>query len=393
MSRSQSVVAGRILCSVVVAAFACTALANGLDRISRNAPAIERLVPDPFRAQADRAAAATAFERGDNVTALARSRDAVATDPVDPDATAWLGSALMQVGRTQDAVRTFRVAAKFGWRNVQTQAFWYDAALQAGDFEVAAERVDALLRVHPRLLDQTEFLKPMESDPIARKALVERLQLRPGWLVEYLNVADEAPSDVIDGRLAVLTELDSSRLPIGCDAVTPFTRALLDNGRRHDAERLWNGNCPDMKVAGLLADPNFAHVLDPDAKSPFSWRVMSSGDLAITQGPSGARPGGLTLTNSAPGTRLALIQTVALPAGRYRFHVDPGSSSSTLSGKLYVSWACNGRPPFPDTSSGNLLGTGQEISVTECDRQQIGLWVGGGGASAQLQSITFEKVG
>ena len=161
----------RLLLTAVVAVFATAAVASGLDRLSRDAPGLERMVPRPFRAQADRSAASTALDRKDDDAALASSRDAVATDPVDPDATASLGSALMQVGRVADAQRTFRIAARFGWRNVQTQAFWYDVALQVGDYEVAAERLDALLRVHPRLVEQVELLTPMESDPAARKVL------------------------------------------------------------------------------------------------------------------------------------------------------------------------------------------------------------------------------
>jgi tetratricopeptide (TPR) repeat protein len=381
----------RVLSLAVIAAFAAAALASGLDRVSAQAPGLERLVPVPFRAQADRSAAATALDRKDNAAALASSRDAVATDPVDPDATAFLGSALMQVGRTQDAARTFRVAAQFGWRNVQTQAFWYDAALQAGDYGVAAERLDALLRVHTRLVDQTELLKPMESDPTAQKALAARLQLAPPWLPAYLRLDDDTPSDVLDRRLAVVSQLDSSHFQIGCETAAPFARTLLDDGRRHDAETVWNANCPNMKVVGLISDPTFAHVLDPNAENPFSWRVMSSGNLSIGQGPAGAAPT-LVLSNSAPGARLTFLQTVALPAGLYHFHANQGAGQASA-GKLYISWACDSRPPFPDTSGADLLGSGQDIRVSECDRQQIGLWVAGGGATVRLQSIALEKIG
>jgi hypothetical protein len=382
----------RLLFSVAVAVFATAAVASGLDRLSENAPSLERLVPGPFRAQADRSAATTTLDRKDNAAALITSRDAVASDPVDPASTASLGSALLVVGRTDDAERTFRVAAKFGWRNVRTQAFWYDVALQGGDYGVAAERLDALLRVHPRLVDQTELLKPMESDPAARKALVARMRMAPPWLDEYLKVADDTPSDVIDRRLATLADLRTAGSELGCETVAPFTDVLLDNGRRHDAETLWNGNCPSLKVTGLIADPSFAQVLVTTAKNPFSWRVISSGDLSIRQVSAGGKAGGIIVSNSAPGTRLALVQTVALPAGRYRFQASPVDGSQK-GGKLYLSWGCNQRPPFPDTTSGDLLGGGQEIEVSDCDRQQIGIWVGGGGASAGLKSIALQKIG
>jgi hypothetical protein len=380
----------RVLAVVAVAAFSVVALASGLDRLSGNMPGMARIVPPPFRAHADRAAASTALDRKDNAGALVNSRNAVATDPVDPDATAWLGSALMQVGRIPDAERTFRVAAKFGWRNVQTQAFWYDVALQAGDYEVASERLDALLRVHPRLVEQPEVLQPMESDPAARKSLVDRMRLRPPWLDEYLQVTDDTPSDVLDRRLAVMAQLNSSGAPASCQEVFPFTRALLDDGRRRDAETLWNANCPSLKVAGLVSDPTFAHVLETNARSPFSWRVASSGDLSISPARAGA--GGLALSNTAPGTRLTLMQTVAFPPGAYRFHVSQPEGAKSAAGKLYLSWACDQKPPFPDKPEGDLA-SGQVIHVAECDRQLIGIWLRGGGSSVNINSIAFEKVG
>ena len=130
----------------------------------------------------------------------------------------------MQVGRAADAQRTFRIAARFGWRNVQTQAFWYDVALQVGDYEVAAERLDALLRVHPRLVEQVELLKPMESDPAARKVLARALAVATAVDRELPRVKDDTPSDVLDRRVSTLSDLNSARFPLGCDTVARFTR-------------------------------------------------------------------------------------------------------------------------------------------------------------------------
>jgi hypothetical protein len=168
---------------------------------------------------------------------------------------------------------------------------------------------------------------------------------------------------------------------------------LLDDGRRRDAETLWNGNCPSQKTSGLIADPSFTRVLDTSLDNPFSWRVMASGDLSIRQVPADKGAGSLALTNSAPGTRLALLQTVALPAGLYRFRANGGSGAPASRAKLYLSWGCNQKPPFPETTAGDLLNGGQEIRVDECDRQQIGIWLTGGGAPASLQSLSLERIG
>lgn len=382
----------RLLFTAAIVAFAAAALASGMDRLSANEPGLERLVPMPFRAQADRSAATTALDKRDTRAAIASSRNAVSQDPVDPDATASLGSALMLAGRINDAARTFRIAARFGWRNAATQAFWYDAALQTGDYGVAADRLDALLRVHPRLVDQAGILRPMESDQAAREALAARLRFRPPWLDRYLAVQDDTPSDVIDGRLSVVSVIDSARFPLGCDSVAPLARALLDSGRRRDAEGLWNANCPSMKVAGLIIDPTFAQVINSKSSNPFSWQLMGSGDLSIGQLSVRSGDRSLVLINSAPGTRLIFVQTVALPAGLYRFHATQGSGAPPTRGKLYLSWACEGKPPFPGTSAGDLLVGGEYIRVSPCDRQQIGIWLTGGGKAVSLQSISLDKI-
>ena len=83
----------RILLTVAVVAYAAVAAGTGLDRMSRTAPALERSVPAPFRAQADRSAALTQMVRQDPAAALQHARAAVASDPIDPDATAVLGAA------------------------------------------------------------------------------------------------------------------------------------------------------------------------------------------------------------------------------------------------------------------------------------------------------------
>ena len=83
---------GRIAASLALLLFAGLAAASGLDRLSPQAPALARLVPLPFRAQATRASAAQAIVRLQPRTALLNARRAVAADPVDPSASGLLGS-------------------------------------------------------------------------------------------------------------------------------------------------------------------------------------------------------------------------------------------------------------------------------------------------------------
>src|SRR3569623_384873 len=117
----------RILFSIGLAGHLLAATGSGLDRLSRRSPAIEAAVLSPFRAQADRSAASSALLRHDAGASIAHARAAVGRDPLDIDSAALLGSALVAAGQGEPAEKAFRVAARFGWRNVATQSYWYEA--------------------------------------------------------------------------------------------------------------------------------------------------------------------------------------------------------------------------------------------------------------------------
>ena len=72
-------VALKILASALLVLYFLAAWGSGLDRLSIVSPSLERLVPGPLRAQADRSAAAIALARGDSQSALRYATQAVRT--------------------------------------------------------------------------------------------------------------------------------------------------------------------------------------------------------------------------------------------------------------------------------------------------------------------------
>lgn len=384
----------RILLTAGAAAFAVVAAANGFDRMSRNTPGLERLVPQSFRAQADRSSALTELVRERPLPALEDARAAVAHDPIDPDATSLLGAAYLMAGDFDAAAEAFRIAARFGWRNLATQRYWLEAALGAGDYKVAADRADAILRAHPRLAERAEVLRPLEENPAARAILAERLSLQPAWLEPYLKIASDAPAVVVDRRLAVLSLVDPARHRFGCEAVSRFVSALVELGRRSDAQQLWNDHCPERRVAGYLADPEFDEVLsEPGSAFPLSWQLVPSGNVSVQpiDGASGERS--LLIANTASTMRLVLRQLTAFPPGSYRFRVSSPDKSQSDATRLQLSWACDGQPPFPRQAEGDPLAGGQLVHVTPCPRQQLGVWLRGNDPGLTISAITFEKIG
>jgi len=383
----------RILLTAGILAYAAAAAGNGFDRMSRDTPALERLVPGPLRAQADRSAALTRLVREQPQPALRFARAAVARDPIDPDATALLGAAHLALNDFDEAAEAFRIAARFGWRNLATQGYWYEAALGAGDYKVAADRADAILRAQPRLVEGGELLEPLEVNPTGRAMLAGRLALKPSWLEAYLRPGRDAPAELIERREGVVALVDPAVARFGCSAVSPFVSGLIEQGRRTRAQTLWNAHCPEYRVTGPLADPGFDQVLSgAEEVYPFSWRLLPSGDVSIQAVGGGQADRSLLVANSASTSRMIMRQLTALPAGLYRFRVGSTDQPSAGAPRLVLSWACAAQPPFPRRVEGDALAGGQILAVEPCDRQQLGIWLRGNEPGLTISHIEFERI-
>ena len=376
----------RIGGSLALVGFGVLAAASGIDRMSLYAPALGRLVPGPLQAQAARSTAGLAIVRNQPGPAIAAARKAVAADPVDPGATALLGTAYLLDGKTADAEAAFRVAARFGWRQPTTQAYWYDAALQAGDWPRAVDRADALLRTRPGLPLRDQLLEPLESTPAGRAALVVRMAGRPNWLSVYLKPEPQVSDETLDRRSLVLTDLAEAGTRLGCEAVAPFVDASLARGARGNAERVWTGHCPGAALAGGLADGGFERF-GSDGASPFGWRSNLSGDVAVRSVEEGAGNRGLRLLNRSAVSRMVLRQAVALEPGTYRL------TGEATPGRIAASLGCGALPATPSLTDGDPAVGGQVLRVPECQRLELGLWVRPGAGEVELDSVALEKIG
>jgi hypothetical protein len=166
-------------------------------------------VPQALAIKALQGSALTRLTFNDAAGGLDLARRYVARDPIDPVAPAVLGQALLMAGRPDAADDAFRVAGRLGWRVAMTQAYWMQRGLAAGDYVLAAQHADALFRQQPAFLDNRQLLDPMERDPQARAALIERMMLRPDWLDAYLHRLGNVDLDALQVRVDVLGALSA----------------------------------------------------------------------------------------------------------------------------------------------------------------------------------------
>jgi hypothetical protein len=383
MARRSGATSVRIALTLALAGYAALVVGSGLDRLTAQVPPLERLVPGPLRAEADRAAARQAAVRGDRTRLMAAAQAAVAHDPVDPGSTSLLGAARLLRGDNAGAEQAFRVAARFGWRDIPTQVYWLEAALEAGEMEPAADRLDAILRARPFLPAADALLEPFETTPAGRLALERRLAVRPYWLGIYVAV-DGKPSPLIARRATVLAEMARRGNRLGCTTVDRFVTGALAAGARREAEQVWVAHCPGAHITTGIADPEFDRFGAAEP-GPFGWQTVPSGDVTVE--PVGAGPSRrVRLSTGAAVSRLVLVQPVALAPGHYRL------GAHTTQGRLAASFGCSGQPPLPRRIEGDIGGSGQLLEAPACPRLSLGIWLRPGTGAVELDRVSLTPV-
>jgi hypothetical protein len=385
--------ASRLAMLSAVAAFAALALGNGLDRASARNPNLARYVPGFLAAEAHRSTAATALQAGDKPAALAAAALAVAADPIDPRSAAVLGASQLLAGQNVLADRSFRVAARFGWRDPLTQLYFMNVALNAGQPRLAALRLDAVLRQAPDFPVRDMLLAQFEATPQGRAALAERLALRPSWTQSFMVHTTMLELPALRARAEVVGSLSAN--PWGCDGVAPLVERLVLAGGPLEARQLWQAHCP-AAVAGI-ADPHFAAL--PTYRPPvqFEWNLIGNGDVsALPAGQTSAGSTGLLVRVSGPTARPVAWQMLALPGGQYRLNWTAQTGGDTPAVGAQVSLSCTPTGRSPVAGAALPGGKGQFVAVVTigegCAAPYITLWQAPGSDEVRFDDLTLTRL-
>lgn len=317
---------------------------SGIDRMARSDPAIARMVPDWFATIALRTLGGRALAAGRGADAAAYGWHAVNRAPTDAEAVALLAAGRLANGDRAGAQRAFAVAGRMGWRVPITQAYWFDRALAAKDYDAAVERLDALLRQQPTLVGQQGLLDRVEQNPEARAALIARLDPRTAWLGKYLEEVFALPPQALRQRATVLIEAARGGLVLGCDASASLAGAMANRGLYEEAHRFWRAECPPAGES-LLGDAGFARLSLQGARSPFDWTVVGSGEisLGLVDNPAG-QGRRLTVAGAPPVTQPILTRLLVLPRGRYRLSWEARDAAGRPSPRIRAALDCKEAP-------------------------------------------------
>ncbi|MDZ4307493.1 hypothetical protein [Allopontixanthobacter sp.] len=324
--------------------FAIAATGSGMDRIIAETPSVSPAaggVPALFADASLRRAAAIELAAGRFPAAAQLARRATIRSPLEPASTALLGAAWLGEGRIAAADSAFRVSGQLGWRDTVTQTYWMQVALLGGDYAVAAQRLDAMLRREPAQAGRPELLAPFESSAAGRAMLVGRLAQRPGWLPVYFN-----PTGVLGpaqlAQRAQVAALLSKDTPLGCGGISPLVRRLITEDAVTPAHDLWQQHCAPARGA-IISDPDLTGGLGNDP-SPFGWQKHSDGSIRLR---SAGRGGGLVLENTAPFTRNFARQMLVLPSGSYRLSWRAVGADGRVSNRIEALSACSAQGALP----------------------------------------------
>jgi len=336
---------GRIALAGGLLAYSALALGSGLDRASAGSADLAARIPGFFASEALRVRGADALDHGQAQAALALGKAAIGDAPTDPQSPALLGAGRLASGDRGGADRAFRVAGKLGWRVPVTQTYWMNQALGAGDYRIAAMRLDALLRQQPALHRQRSLIDPMERNPAGRTALVERMALNPIWLTSYVGDVHDLPVDVMLQRAPVLEEAAAKGLVLGCPLIAATANRLALLGQAREGSSLWRAHCP-AAGQGLVSDGDFAMAGLGEKPVAFAWDLLGSEDLTLGFIRSGDGPGQrLTVQGRPRQVRPVLHQLLALTPGRYVLSWRSGDSQNRPSKALRAALGCQGADP------------------------------------------------
>ncbi len=364
-----------VVAVVGLVGLATAALLSGSDRQSREFPNSPSLVGWPYDTGAARAKAALAFVRSGPESAIGCARRAVLSDPLSAQAVSILGRSYLYAQHLPEARQAFEVSGQLGWRDDMTQIYWLDQAMQDGDYKVAAERLDALLRQSPDDENRDKFVAAVAASPEGRAALAVRLKLAPDWARRLSTQVDGLPADQLLQRIDLMRR--TGKGVWDCAATEPLTQKLINQGMLNEAQSVWRLNCEPSN--SLVYDGGFEHFDTLQTTSAFDWQISSGGDADVALNRDGAGHQTLALEVISTSTLPIVRQLIVLEPGHYRLTWRTPASPRAQARAVRVSLSCtpdlsraaNGTPVpgRPDTWT-------QDFEIDgECPARQLVFWL------------------
>lgn len=293
----------------------------------------------------------------DRARADALAKRALQQDPTAVAAVATLGINADVRGDKAAARRYFAYAQKLSRRDLRTQLFMIEDAVQRNDIPGALRQYDMTLRVQPPL---GEMLYPVLSsaseDPAIRRELVKTLAGKPLWGEGFIYFAARNGTNP-KATAALFLDLRRAGIAIPEAARTDAINALMAGGQT-DAAWSYYASIRPGADRRRSRDPRFAATLE--VPSQLDWTPINDGS-GLTTSIQGSMFD-FAAPASVGGPMLQQLQL--LPPGTYRLSGHSIGIEQAAGALPYWTLRCqNGRElgqvevPNSNVADGNFTGT------------------------------------
>lgn len=361
-------VLGRALGTAALAGLVLVTVIAMTDRVGASV-----MPSGPLSAGKARGVFAAANSAGDSDTSLAAGERMVRWAPVVRGSLSAYGVALGTAGYPDRAAEVLRAASSLGWRDEVAQAYASTQALVNGEVDLAAFRMEALLRSAPESQLTRQTLAQIMLDDGARLALARRMGEGVEWPANVLIGLRDRPAEEIAATAVLLAEARQFGFRADDRVARWETFAIYEENPRL-AWALWlalNGE-GGLARSGLWDDTfAVADKVGSGTSAPFEWRRATSTSANVNVGEVDGKPRVEVIGGGFSAQDISR-QAIVLEPGRY---VMSWSASSRIEGRpdLHLSAVCvtpNGSmtlgPIVPTEGKfGRLLEVGADCEVVQ----------------------------
>ena len=218
---------------------------------------------------------------------------------------------------SREGVAAWQVASAMGWRDASTQYWAMRQALFNREYEIAAVRADALMRIH-RGSGHERFVRNAAANPRFRAQLLTRLRLRPAWRERFLSLASAKTASEVQAVVAMLQELAQGESKPTLREARSAIAVLIKLGDYGQAWQLYKTIRGKLPVNSLIDDMGFDRTTEEYARdtTAFDWRIARARGATATVEQSDRRM--LLIDTDGERTYRAAFRHVPLAPGVYR---------------------------------------------------------------------------
>lgn len=293
-------------------------------------------------------AAVSQAENGDIEQAKSTARRAIARSPMDQGPLSILGAIHFDNGEAEGAQQSFRAAGALGWRDLATQGYILEQAIQTRDALVLAQRIDAILRLGTPYERMSDLVRQAETFDVDFTAFPSRLASSPPWLSDYIIDAGGMTGPALERRVGMLAEGRARGMRLNCRSIGWASQKLIESGNISSSANLWQSlGCGEESATNLGPDAGGFEERrsNTEATTLLRWNLEQNGDIqaSIETAPAQLDGTALHVTDNSPGEKLAARRAIVLDSAGYilqweEFATTPGADYSVA-----IECATNGR--------------------------------------------------